>query len=129
MRFRFTWMALVVVVAAVAAGCATGAADPEPVVADGEEQLVAEGRQLYEATCAQCHGADLRGTDNGPPFLDEVYAPDHHPDGAFYAAVQFGVQPHHWDFGAMPPQEVDEDDVAAIVAYVRSVQRAEGIAP
>lgn len=58
-----------------------------------------------------------------------MYAPDHYPDGAFYAAAQFGVQPHHWNFGAMPPQEVSEEDVAAIVAYVRSVQRAEGIAP
>ncbi|HEX6255839.1 MAG TPA: cytochrome c [Euzebyales bacterium] len=115
--------------ATIAGACATGAADTEPVVADGEEQLVAEGEQLYEATCAQCHGADLGGTDNGPPFLDDVYTPDHHPDGAFYAAAQFGVQAHHWAFGAMPPQDVDEEEVAAIVAYVRSVQRAEGIAP
>lgn len=91
--------------------------------------MVAEGQQLYEATCAACHGADLTGTDAGPPFLDPIYAPDHHSDGAFYAAAELGVQPHHWDFGAMPRQPVDDEQMRRIIAYIRSVQREEGIAP
>ena len=95
------------------------AADPE---------LVADGKEYYEGTCAACHGIDLEGTQTGPPFLDPVYAPNHHPDAAFYTAVEFGVQPHHWKFGAMPPQKhITEEQVAAIVAYVRSVQAEEGI--
>lgn len=91
-------------------------------------ELVAEGEALYQETCAACHGSDLNGTDAGPPFLDPIYAPDHHSDEAFYAAVESGVQPHHWEFGAMPPQpSVEAEDVAAIVAYVRQQQAEAGI--
>lgn len=93
-----------------------------------QAQLVREGKQLFEATCAACHGLDLRGTDDGPSFLDPIYAPDHHPDQSFHNAVANGVQQHHWNFGPMPPQRyADEDDVEAIIAYVRSRQRAAGI--
>jgi mono/diheme cytochrome c family protein len=86
------------------------------------------GAELYATNCAQCHGAELRGTDLGPPFLDDVYEPSHHADGAFQLAVQRGVQPHHWDFGPMPLiQGLSPADVEDIIAYVRQEQRAVGI--
>ena len=89
---------------------------------------IAEGEALFEETCAACHGADLKGTAAGPPFLDPIYAPNHHSDESFYAAVQNGVQPHHWDFGPMPPQPgVSADEIAAIITYVRSEQSKAGI--
>jgi mono/diheme cytochrome c family protein len=94
----------------------------------GEADLAATGKELYDQTCAACHGTDLQGTQSGPPFLHEIYAPNHHPDQSFYSAVAGGVEPHHWDFGAMPPQpSVSQDEVRAIIAYVRDRQRAEGI--
>jgi hypothetical protein len=38
------------------------------------------------------------------------------------------VEPHHWDFGPMPPQpDVSRADVEAIVAYVRAEQKEAGI--
>lgn len=87
----------------------------------------AEGKAAYEATCAQCHGTNLEGTDRGPTFLSPIYAPDHHGDAAFIRAVKSGVQPHHWSFGPMPPQPgVSEADVAAIIAYVRQEQARAG---
>ena len=89
---------------------------------------ISEGKSLFEQTCAACHGTDLKGTTTGPPFLDPIYAPNHHPDESFHAAVENGVQPHHWDFGPMPPQpSVTEEQVAAIIAYVRSEQAEAGI--
>lgn len=89
---------------------------------------VAQGEALYQQTCAACHGQDLRGTDSGPALLDVIYAPNHHPDSSFHAAVQNGVVPHHWDFGPMPPQPaVSTEEIAAIVAYVRAEQREAGI--
>jgi mono/diheme cytochrome c family protein len=89
--------------------------------------LVEMGAELYAAHCASCHGADLRGTDIGPSLLSQVYEPDHHGDGAFLAAVTRGVQPHHWDFGPMPPiQDLTSADIEAIVAFVRENQRVEG---
>jgi mono/diheme cytochrome c family protein len=93
-----------------------------------DQALIAEGRQGYEATCAACHGTDLKGTATGPPFLSPIYAPNHHPDAAFFNAAANGVQPHHWQFGPMPAlPAVSEDDVRAIVAYVRAEQAEAGI--
>jgi mono/diheme cytochrome c family protein len=96
--------------------------------ASGDSDLIARGREAYEQTCAACHGADLKGTSTGPPFLDPIYAPNHHPDQSFYSAVANGVAPHHWDFGPMPPQTaVATAEVEAIIAYVRAEQEAAGI--
>jgi hypothetical protein len=64
----------------------------------------------------------------GPPLLSPIYAPDHHPDDAIRNAVAQGVTPHHWDFGPMPPlPHLDEDDVDALIAFIRDRQRAVGI--
>jgi mono/diheme cytochrome c family protein len=88
------------------------------------------GRTLYEQNCAACHGKDLRGTDRGPSHLSEVYKPSHHPDASFEAAIRSGSQQHHWDFGDMPPVEgLDDDEVAAIIAYVRDQQAEQGFEP
>jgi hypothetical protein len=47
---------------------------------------------------------------------------------SFYLAVQNGVRAHHWRFGDMPAQTgLTRADVAGIVAYVRELQRANGI--
>ena len=73
-------------------------------------------------------GADLRGTENGPPFLDRIYEPGHHPDVAFMAAAMMGARAHHWDFGNMPPIEgITEEQIQAIIDYVRAEQRAAGV--
>jgi len=107
--------------------CAEGA---ETAEAPPNEEMLAVGQELYEASCAECHGVDLRGTDKGPSHLSEVYEPNHHADAAFLLAVQRGSRAHHWNFGDMAPVEgLDVDDVAAITAYVRSVQEEEGFEP
>ena len=60
--------------------------------------------------------------------MHEVYEPSHHPDESFRNAVQQGVQPHHWEFGPMPPVPgVQGEDIDAVIAYVRSLQREAGI--
>jgi mono/diheme cytochrome c family protein len=86
------------------------------------------GEQLYDRHCASCHGLSTRGTDKGPPLAHRVYEPSHHSDQAFFLAVRNGVAAHHWRFGNMPAQpQVSEEDLAAIVAYVRWVQREAGV--
>ncbi len=91
---------------------------------------MAAGAVLYEANCAECHGADLRGTDRGPSHLSEVYVPSHHGDGAFQVAVVAGSPQHHWKFGRMPPiAGLSEADIEAIIAFVREQQRVEGFEP
>jgi len=103
-----------------------GDEDAGPGVRDPD--AVAAGAVLYAENCAVCHGADLRGTETGPPFLHPYYAPNHHGDEAFQRAVLGGVVPHHWDFGPMPPVPgLTRDQVALIVEFVRSQQEAAGI--
>jgi mono/diheme cytochrome c family protein len=86
------------------------------------------GKVAFERSCAACHGIGAVGTDQGPPFLDKVYEPSHHGDGAFLLAVRQGVTEHHWNFGDMPAvPNVSDEEVANIVAYVRGLQVTAGI--
>ena len=89
---------------------------------------IAQGAELYSASCAVCHGVDLEGTETGPPFLNTIYAPNHHADEAFQRAVLGGVVSHHWNYGTMAPVDgLDRSEVALIVEFVRSEQEAAGI--
>ena len=85
------------------------------------------GAEVYASSCAACHGADLRGTGQGPSHLSIVYEPGHHPDEAFRAAILRGSPQHHWDFGDMAPVTgLDEAEIDAVIAYIRDVQQREG---
>lgn len=87
------------------------------------------GEQLFNANCASCHGANAAGRDGvAPPLVHKIYEPNHHGDQSFILAAQRGVRAHHWPFGNMPPVTgATEGDLRKIVAYVRTLQRANGI--
>ncbi len=88
------------------------------------------GKAYYEAVCSACHGANAAGQDGvAPPLVHTIYEPSHHGDAAFASAARNGVTQHHWSFGNMPPvQELLTDgEIGSIVAYVRELQRANGI--
>lgn len=90
--------------------------------------VAARGRLAFEEHCASCHGANAGGTQQGPPLVHPIYHPGHHADGAFFLAAKSGVRQHHWNFGNMPPQpQVADDQIAAIIRYVRELQAANGI--
>ena len=99
------------------------------VVSDQLSAQAQLGKTAYDAVCAACHGSNATGNMGfGPPLIHPIYETNHHGDMAFLMAVQKGVQAHHWPFGNMPPQAgVTNSDVTAIVAYVRELQRANGI--
>ncbi len=91
-------------------------------------EVAARGKIAFDANCATCHGVNATGTDQGPPLVHDIYNPGHHADGAFLLAAKHGVRQHHWPFGNMPPQpQVTEEQVTAIVRYVRELQVANGI--
>lgn len=86
------------------------------------------GEVAFNENCAACHGENAAGTDKGPPLIHKIYEPSHHADYAFQMAAQRGVTAHHWRFGNMPPVPgVTPKQVDWIIAYVREVQRANGI--
>ena len=86
------------------------------------------GEVLFNASCAECHGENAAGTDQGPPLIHDIYNPGHHSDEAFYLAASIGARQHHWQFGDMPPQpQVSREDVTMIIRFIREVQAANGI--
>ena len=87
------------------------------------------GEQFFNAKCAVCHGENAAGKEGfGPPLIHKIYEPSHHGDMAFMLAPRRGVQAHHWRFGDMPPvDDLTDGDIKQIIAYVRTVQRANGI--
>ena len=92
--------------------------------------LAMTGRGYFDEKCSTCHGKLAAGTEQGPPFINAIYNPGHHPDEAFMRAPRTGVRAHHWNFGDMPPvEDVTDAQLRAIVAYVRELQQANGIPP
>ena len=87
------------------------------------------GETKFNERCAACHGANAAGQDGiAPPLVHKIYEPSHHGDQSFYLAAMRGVRSHHWPFGDMPPVEGRTDeDIRYVIAYVRSLQRANGI--
>ncbi len=86
------------------------------------------GERAFNLNCAECHGENAAGTDQGPPLIHDIYNPGHHSDESFYLAVAVGSRQHHWSFGDMPAQpEVSREEVARIIRYIRELQEANGI--
>ncbi|WP_241525830.1 c-type cytochrome [Pseudophaeobacter leonis] len=87
------------------------------------------GQRVFETACSACHGSNAAGNeDAGPPLIHIIYEPAHHADEAFQRAVAMGVKSHHWRFGDMPPVAgLTRGDVAMVIAYIREIQRANGI--
>src|SRR5262249_28112428 len=75
-------------------------------------ELVAQGRKLFLADCAHCHGADARG-DEGPNLHDAAVS-----DRYIANTIRRGI-PHE-----MPAFEKKHDaaDISALTAYVRSLR-------
>ena len=108
---------------------AQGGALAAVTVPDSLSPQAQVGRSAFEAKCAACHGINAAGVDGvGPPLVHKIYEPSHHGDESFQLAVAQGVRAHHWRFGNMPTVEgLTRADVSAIIAYVRELQRANGI--
>ena len=93
----------------------------------GSDPVLDRGAEVYAESCASCHGADLRGTDKGPSHLSSVSEPNHHTDDSFRNAIATGAPQHHWPFGDKPPLEgLTDDDVEAVIAFVRAEQERQG---
>lgn len=93
------------------------------------EAAASNGESAFNTNCASCHGKNAAGQDGvAPPLVHKIYEPSHHGDMAFVLAAKQGVRQHHWPFGNMPPVPgISDTDISNIIAYVRALQRANGI--
>jgi mono/diheme cytochrome c family protein len=87
------------------------------------------GELAFNTYCAACHGKNAAGQEGvAPPLVNPIYKPSHHSDQSFLLAAENGARAHHWPYGDMPPVKgVTPDELKDIVAYVRALQRANGI--
>jgi ubiquinol-cytochrome c reductase cytochrome c subunit len=99
--------------AVVTSGGAASAASP----AAANSAQIAEGRSLFEATCATCHGMFAQGTAGVAPSLIGVGA----------AAVDFQVSTGRMPAAELGPEEArkparfDTSQTLAIAAYIQSL--------
>ena len=99
-----------------------------PVTESALSVTARAGAELFNENCSACHGVGATGTSQGPPLIDRIYHPSHHPDFSIRNAVRQGVRQHHWLFGDMAPVDgVSSDEVEEIICYIRETQRADGI--
>ena len=88
----------------------------KPLVA---EDLAAKGRGFFLRSCAQCHGRDADGGEDAPSLLKLQISGAH-----MTLVIQSGIK------GEMPSfsKKYDAQDTAAIVAYLKSVNKS-GVKP
>jgi ubiquinol-cytochrome c reductase cytochrome c subunit len=106
-------LVLVGVVYAAIAGYGASAAGVPP---GSSAQEAAQGRQLFEVSCATCHGMNAEGTTRGPSLI-----------GVGAAAVNFQVSTGRMPaktMGAQVPQKpptLDAAQTQALAAYIASL--------
>jgi mono/diheme cytochrome c family protein len=97
-------------------------------------ERLAQGRQLYEANCAACHGAELEGeadwrqrradgTLPAPPH-DETGHTWHHPDQQLHAITKEGTAafaPGDYKTNMLGFGEIlNDDEIQAVLDYIKS---------
>lgn len=117
--FRRITGGLALLFALAALGLAYSALAPSPQTAQAaavDEQLIAQGKQLYENSCITCHGANLQGVlDRGPSLVGVG-------DAATYFQLSTGRMPAT-DNGAQMPRKrpfFTADQIDAIGAYIQA---------
>jgi cytochrome c oxidase cbb3-type subunit 3 len=97
---------------------------PQQQRAPGDPAVVARGRALFGVHCTACHGADLRGGDQGGPNLlrSQITLTDQHGENVL-PIIRDGRQ---GAVGTMPGFRLPEADILAIAEYIHSVMGQAG---
>ncbi|WP_106813729.1 cytochrome bc1 complex diheme cytochrome c subunit [Microbacterium timonense] len=100
----------------VYAGASAAMAATTPETAVNSALGVEDGKKLFQANCATCHGLDVQGTDDGPSLY-----------GVGELAVHFQMSTGRMPLQKQGPQapqkppQFTEEQIAAIGAYVQSI--------
>jgi len=94
---------LIVSVSLILVSCRAGAQAPDP------------GRQAFDARCVRCHGGDGNGGEMGPSIVSQLVALD---DRQLGGLIRDGRPTR-----GMPASLVEGQELAAIVRFLRTIQR------
>ena len=78
-------------------------------------QEAGPGRRTFEARCGRCHGADGMGSEMGPPILQRLKTRDEAQLGAL---IRDGIPQR-----GMPPNPMPAGELAALVCFLRTIER------
>jgi len=122
--------------AVVAAALVLRTGSPPPVtLRPNDPAVVAQGKAIYAAQCASCHGADLEGQPNwrerGPdgrlpaPPHDETGHTWHHVDAQLFSLTKYGMpkeigngEPY---YSNMPAYEsvLSDEEIIAVLSFIK----------
>lgn len=87
------------------------------------------GKAVFAEYCATCHGPHGGGVaEIGPPLVYPGYGATELSDADIVAVVRQGVAMKRWKISDMPGVVgISGDEIRAAIAYLRAVQRANGI--
>ncbi len=118
-----TLLALTLLATLILAACG-GSAEPTLSAED-----VARGENLFAGTCSACHGPDAKGLPNlGKDLTTSEYVQDSSDEELVVLLKEGRPSGHELNTTGvdMPPKggnpSLNDDDLQALVAYVRSIQ-------
>jgi mono/diheme cytochrome c family protein len=98
-------------------------------------QHLAQGRRLYDAHCATCHGKNLEGEPNwrekkpsgrmpAPPHDDSGHT-WHHPDAVLFGITKYGLKPPYAPSGYESDMPgfggvLSDEEIWAVLAFIAS---------
>jgi cytochrome c oxidase cbb3-type subunit 3 len=97
---------------------------PQQQRVPGDPAVIARGRALFGVHCTACHGADMRGGDQGGPNLlrSQIILTDQHGENML-PVIRDGRQ---GAVGTMPAFRLPEADILAIAEYIHTVMGQAG---
>lgn len=107
---------------------------PKPAADPDDPAQVALGRQVYDAHCASCHGAQLEGQPNWRQRLPSGRLPApphdatghtwHHPDAQLFAITKHGIAafapPGYQSDMPSFADQLSDAEIWAVLAYIKS---------
>ena len=80
-----------------------------------QQPAASEGSKSFDNRCAVCHGGDGAGSDRGPSLIAAV---NNTRDDVIANTIRTGIR-------GMPPHQIADPEMKALVAYLHTLRPAE----